>query len=57
MTLNDLLKRVSKEDYYKVIIVSDGIGWENIEGKIKTNESTITLFLSNGDTRRNGYMD
>jgi hypothetical protein len=50
MTLNDLLKRVSKDDYDKVIVISkDGIGWNNIEGRIKIDESTITLFESNLD--------
>ena len=50
MTLNDLLKRVSKDDYDKVIVISkDEIGWNNIEGKIKIDESTITLFESKSD--------
>ena len=50
MTLNDLLKRVSKEDYDKVIVISKNeIDWNNIEGKIKIDESTITLFESNSD--------
>lgn len=53
MTLNDLLKRVSKEDYDKVIVISkDEIGWNNIEGKISINESTITLFESIPDSIR-----
>lgn len=48
MTLNDLLKRIPKEDYDKVIVVSDGKGWTNIEGYIENNKNTsvITLFLS-----------
>lgn len=46
MTLKDLLKRISEEDYDKVIVVSDGKGWTNIEGKIEVDCSTITLFLS-----------
>ena len=43
MTVKDLLKRLSEEDYDKVIILSDGIGWTNI-GNIKINESNITIY-------------
>lgn len=42
MTLKDLLKRVKPEDYDKVIILSDGVGWANI-GKMVIGESSITL--------------
>lgn len=44
MTLKDLLKRVSEDDYDKVIVVSDGKGWNNIENNIVIDGSTITLF-------------
>lgn len=44
MTLKDLLKRVSEDDYDKVIIISDGKGWNNVENNIVIDESTITLF-------------
>ena len=43
MTVNDLLKRVPKEDYDKVIIFSDGIGWSNINIDNKSNDIVITL--------------
>lgn len=43
MTVKDLLKRLSEEDYDKVILLSDGIGWTNI-GNIKINESNITIY-------------
>ena len=43
MTVKDLLKILSEEDYDKVIILSDGIGWTNI-GRIKINESNITIY-------------
>lgn len=49
MTLKDLLKRVSEDDYDKVIIISDGVGWNNISGKIKIEESIITLFVDKLD--------
>lgn len=44
MTLNDLLKRIDKQDYDKVIIISDGKGWTNIEGKVGITDSCITLY-------------
>jgi hypothetical protein len=44
ITLKDLLKRVKKEDYDKVIVISDGKGWNNIENNIVIDGSTITLF-------------
>lgn len=44
MTVNDLLKRIPKEDYDKVIILSDGKGWTNISGKVDINESNITIY-------------
>ena len=44
ITLKDLLKRVSEDDYDKVIVISDGKGWNNIENNIVIDESTITLF-------------
>ena len=44
MTVKDLLKRLEMEDLDKVIVISDGIGWGNISGKITIDESTITLF-------------
>ena len=44
ITLKDLLKRVKKEDYDKVIVISDGKSWVNIESKIVIDGSTITLF-------------
>lgn len=43
MTVKDLLKRIPKEDYDKVIILSDGIGWTNI-GKVVINESNIIIY-------------
>lgn len=46
MTVKDLLKRLKEEDYDKVIIISDGVGWTNID-KIQVNESNITLTLDN----------
>lgn len=45
MTVNDLLKRVDKEDYDKVIIINDGKGWTNITGKVSVDNSKIVLFL------------
>lgn len=44
MTINDLLKRLNKEDYDKVIIISDGKGWTNIKGEVKIDNSSITLY-------------
>lgn len=42
MTLNDLLKRVKKEDYDKVIIFKDiNGGWTNVN--LKIDECTLTL--------------
>ena len=49
MTLHDLLKRVNKEDYDKIIIITDGVGWTNISGKLLITESTIGI--STGDNR------
>ena len=43
MTVNDLLKRVPKEDYDKMIIFSDGVGWSNINVDNKSNDVVITL--------------
>lgn len=43
MTVDDLLKRIPKEDYHKVIVISDGESWANVSGKITIDESTITL--------------
>ena len=44
ITLKDLLKRVSEEDYDKVIVISDGKSWANIENNIVIDTSIITLF-------------
>lgn len=44
ITVNDLLKRLNKEDYDKVIIISDGKGWTNIKGKINITDSSIILY-------------
>lgn len=44
MTLNDLLKRVKHEDYDKVIVFSDGIGWSNID-EVLVGGSTISLVV------------
>lgn len=52
MTLNDLLKRVSEKDYDKAMVVSDGIGWTNIESNINIGESTTTLFENTSDSIR-----
>jgi len=41
MTLKDLIKKAKPEDYDKVIIFSDGIGWTNIN--VKFNECDITI--------------
>lgn len=46
LTLKDLLKRVSVEDYDKVIVFSDGIGWTNISGEVEISSSVITIFPS-----------
>lgn len=48
MTVNDLLKRIKKEDFDKVIVLSDGIGWTNIK-KIIVDNSTITLIEDKHD--------
>lgn len=41
MTLNDFLKRVSKEDLNKMIIFRDSRGWSNI--KLEVNENQIVI--------------
>lgn len=38
MTLKDFLKRVNKEDLEKMMILSDGIGWSNLEIEVTENE-------------------
>ena len=53
MTINDLIKRLKKEDYDKVIIFKDiDGGWTNVNLKIE--ESTITL---TPDTNSNFISD
>lgn len=47
MTVNDLLKRIPKEDYNKVIVISDGEGWTNISGNVEIGENIITLYDEN----------
>lgn len=47
MTVKDLINRLKDvEDLDKVIIISDGKGWTNID-KMEVNESNITLTLDN----------
>jgi hypothetical protein len=41
MTFRDLLKRVKPEDYDKVIIYNDGVGWTNID--VEINKCTIDI--------------
>lgn len=41
MTLNDFLKRVSKEDLNKMIIFRDSRGWSNIKLDINDNQIVI----------------
>lgn len=41
MTLNDFLKRVSKEDLNKMIIFRDSRGWSNI--KLEVNDNQIVI--------------
>lgn len=41
MTLNDFLKRVSKEDLNKMIIFRDNKGWSNIKLEVNDNEIVI----------------
>lgn len=41
MTLNDLLKRVSEDDKDKVIVLTDGKGWSNVE--VKVADTTIII--------------
>jgi len=42
MTINDLLKRVSEEDYDKTILFTDGVGWSNIDVKITDNDILVS---------------
>ncbi|HEY5563894.1 MAG TPA: hypothetical protein VIK72_19435 [Clostridiaceae bacterium] len=45
MTVYDLLKRIEKEDYHKVIVFNDGKGWTNV--KLVNTISEITLVAGN----------
>jgi len=46
MTVNDLLKRIPKEDYDKVIILGDyQEGWCNLSGKVNIDQSTIIHYI------------
>lgn len=43
MTLGDLLKRVNlEEDKDKVILISDGLGWTNVD-KVDVTPYSITI--------------
>lgn len=46
MTVNDLLKRLDKEDYDKVIVITDGVGWTNVSGKLIKDGGTVGIMAT-----------
>ena len=45
MTVKDLLKRLKPEDYDKVIIFTDGIGWTNVDYVMPTEQESSSVLL------------
>lgn len=43
MTINDLLKRVSPKDYDKCLVLTDGIGWTNLNFAYATYNTSESL--------------